>query len=139
MWVCICMSTHNQSSKDEELRHRIHMKMLSKSETAKDCGELTVVPLGHAVTIAMDLMLKAELQARIDEITNKLPVRRYTNNMVLTNLDLEKRLEALESALKQTKEPYSPQSETVTPTPDTSETNRNNSRNSTVQTREVTE
>lgn len=43
-----------------ELRHRIHMAMLAKSESAKDCGELTVIPIGFAVTVAQDL-IKAEL------------------------------------------------------------------------------
>lgn len=55
-------------SKDTtDLRKQIHMKMLAKSDTAKDLGELTVVPLGHAVTVALALISNREKLARIDE------------------------------------------------------------------------
>lgn len=47
---------------EESLRHHIHMEMLKLSESAKDCGELTVLPLGHAVTIAQRL-IETERQA----------------------------------------------------------------------------
>lgn len=49
----------------EGLRKEIHMKMLAKSENAKDCGELTVIPLGHAVTIAEALIAQREKLARM--------------------------------------------------------------------------
>lgn len=45
----------------EQTRHRIHMAMLGKSKNAKDCGELTVVPLGHAVTVALEILQSHQL------------------------------------------------------------------------------
>jgi len=48
------------------LREEIHMQMLAKSENAKNCGELTVIPLGHAVTIAV-----AAIQAKVTEAYEK--------------------------------------------------------------------
>ena len=37
--------------KQDKEHMRIHMKCLSRSDCAKDCGEYTVIRLGHAVSI----------------------------------------------------------------------------------------
>lgn len=52
---------------DTELRQQIHMAMLQKSESAKDLGELTVVPLGFAVDVALQL-ITARDAANIGEL-----------------------------------------------------------------------
>lgn len=57
------------------LREEIHLKMLAKSESAKDLGELTVVPLGFAVDLALSLLTaKTNTTDNINLIANaKLP------------------------------------------------------------------
>lgn len=54
----------------EKLRHEVHMAMLAKSESAKDLGELTVVPLGFAVNVALELSTQRIL-ALLDEVMGK--------------------------------------------------------------------
>lgn len=53
------MNTTEPMRGDEGLRHDIHMAMLAKSESAKDCGEITVVPLGFAVDVALQEVIRA--------------------------------------------------------------------------------
>lgn len=57
-----------------ELRHEIHLAMLAKSQNATEIGELTVVPLGFAVSIAEALITQKVIEGRIDElkVTKKL-------------------------------------------------------------------
>ena len=45
--------TEPQKSEASIERHKIHMAMLAKSENAKDLGDITVVPLGFAVDVAL--------------------------------------------------------------------------------------
>lgn len=54
----------------EELRKEAHLKGLAKSKNAKDCGDLTVVPLGHVSTIVME-MLQAREEWLITEVKKK--------------------------------------------------------------------
>ena len=56
---------------DENQRHRVHLKMLGMSGNSKEFGDLTVVPLGHAVSIAVDL-LAAQRQTLRDEVLEKV-------------------------------------------------------------------
>ena len=53
-----------------ELRHTIHMQMLAKSESAKDLGELTAVPLGFAVDVALEFLAqeKAKWVAQMEQV-----------------------------------------------------------------------
>jgi hypothetical protein len=55
-------------SNNDALRTDIHMKMLTKASNAKDLGNMTAVPLGYAVTIAVAEIKKAEVVARLDEV-----------------------------------------------------------------------
>lgn len=55
------------NEQDDELRHHVHMKMLSKSTNAKEAGQSTVVLLGFAVDMALELIKQHELEARLDE------------------------------------------------------------------------
>ena len=50
-------------STNDELRNAVHMKMLAKSGSSKDFNELTVIPLGFAVSIAMQLIHQHTEQA----------------------------------------------------------------------------
>lgn len=51
--------TDNTSA--EEQRRDVHMKMLSRSINAKDAGHLTVVLLGFAVDVALEVAKQREL------------------------------------------------------------------------------
>lgn len=55
--------TPTSQDNTDELRHEIHMQMLAKSENAKDLGDLTVVPLGFAVDVALSLAAQARTEA----------------------------------------------------------------------------
>ena len=60
----------------EALRSQVHLKMLEKSESAEDLGELTVVPLGFAVDVAMELIDKQVLEGQIElllRVKSELP------------------------------------------------------------------
>lgn len=68
------MTDPNPRANDElsNLRHEIHMAMLGKSENAKDLGDLTVVPIGFAVDVALGLFeaycTRREREARVDQV-----------------------------------------------------------------------
>jgi hypothetical protein len=70
------MPSQPLTPEDEELRKKVHMKMLSKSDSAKNLGERTVVSLGFAVDIAMGLLAERdqqkELEWRMDELRDLL-------------------------------------------------------------------
>lgn len=56
-------------AEQEAERNKIHLKMLEKSDTAKKFGELTVIPIGFAVSIAQDAeRWKKEVMAPIDQV-----------------------------------------------------------------------
>lgn len=61
----------------------VHMKFLEKSECAKDCGEYTVIRLGHAVSIAKELISQAEqrgaenLKKRLEEELDEIDGEGY--------------------------------------------------------------
>jgi len=50
--------TNKQPNVEEKEHMEIHMKCLSKSKNAKECGDLTVIPMGFAVQ-----MIKEAVQA----------------------------------------------------------------------------
>ena len=62
--------------KQNEERLRIHMKCLSKSQCAKDCGEDTVIKLGYAVSIVEEEIAKVRketAEAVCDKIIGENP------------------------------------------------------------------
>jgi hypothetical protein len=67
------------SNYNAQLRLRVHHKMLEKSESAKELGELTVIPLGFSVGIAIKLIV-AERSRLIDELEAKLPEKTDSDN-----------------------------------------------------------
>ena len=54
-----------------EIRHTVHMAMLEKSESASTLGELTVVPLGFAVDVALAL-IKADRAAQAQALLGSI-------------------------------------------------------------------
>jgi len=54
----------------EVIQEGVHMKGLEKSKNAKECGDLTVLPLGYLSSIHKDQTL-ALLQALHDELEGK--------------------------------------------------------------------
>ena len=54
----------------EVIEKGVHMKGLEKSKNAKECGDLTVLPLGYLSSIHKDQTL-ALLQALHDELEGK--------------------------------------------------------------------
>lgn len=82
------------------LRHEIHMQMLGKSESAKNLGELTVVPLGFAVDVALSVAAakaeEAARVARIDELSHWASFFDDSNMNAMTPSDrLRKRIREL--------------------------------------------
>lgn len=65
----------------DELRNDIHMKMLSKSKNAKDCGDLTVIPLGFAVTVALEMLQNRHSTKSSGELEEILDRIGYTPNL----------------------------------------------------------
>jgi hypothetical protein len=92
----VAQSTSAPLSADS-LREAVHMKMLSKSDSAKDLGELTVIPLGFAVSIAVEL-ITGERQRIADSLPEKRklkPIHYYPD--VQANLEIEAFNEAIEA------------------------------------------
>jgi len=54
----------------EVMQEGVHMKGLEKSKNAKECGDLTVLPLGYLSSVHKDQTL-ALLQALHDELEGK--------------------------------------------------------------------
>jgi hypothetical protein len=54
----------------EVIEKGVHMKGLEKSKNAKECGDLTVLPLGYLSSIHKDQTLEL-LQALYDELEGK--------------------------------------------------------------------
>lgn len=52
----------NEEKRKEE-HMRIHLKCLSKSQCAKDCGESTVILLGYAVSIVEEEIAKVKKES----------------------------------------------------------------------------
>lgn len=52
---------------DESLRKDVHMKMLAKSENSKEIKDATVVRLGFAVTIAVELIKSRDQQIALSD------------------------------------------------------------------------
>lgn len=89
------MTTKSQTD-NTELRKSIHMAMLAKSESAKDCGEITVVPLGFAVDVALQAVqakLKEAYQQGYDD-------RTLEADHELEQQDITSRIDELENIVK---------------------------------------
>ena len=66
-------NTNQASEEDQATRMGIHMAMLAKAENAKDCGGLTVIKLGFAVSIAKELIRTENLKL-LDEVIHQSTV-----------------------------------------------------------------
>jgi len=65
----------------EVIQKGVHMKGLEKSKNAKECGDLTVLPLGYLSSIHKDQTLEL-LQALHDELEgNRLTVDDFENSV----------------------------------------------------------
>jgi len=76
----------------EVMQEGVHMKGLEKSKNAKECGDLTVLPLGYLSSIHKDQTLEL-LQALHDELEGKkepAPPQNYVEavGMILTDLEI---------------------------------------------------
>ena len=82
---------NNQASEDDQAsRMGIHMAMLAKAENAKDCGDLTVIKLGFAVSIAKELIRTEKLKL-LDEVIHQSTVNLKSAEAVAGWAELRKK------------------------------------------------
>jgi len=82
----------------EERRKTIHLKCLAKSKNAKECGDLTVIPMGYVVSIIIDEIKQAEERERerivkeTKRIINEYRAERYNVDILEALHEVENRL-----------------------------------------------
>ena len=91
---------NDQNTLDKE-RHKIHMRMLSRAGTAKDYGVSTVVLIGYAVDVALELIAqaekKAEVRGRIAQAETIMDVLDYDEEVQSAVGDMLKRLKKFQA------------------------------------------
>lgn len=86
----------------QTLRDKIHLKVLAKSKSAKDCGELTVVPLGYVTALILeklDQALKEQTKNLLEKVW-ELKIEEYQSPFYIR----DKVVELLEATTSTTNE-----------------------------------